>query len=343
MIRGRRTAVGAFLVAVCVGLPASAAATGRDSDQVQKVLTIRDPRITESSGLAASTTLPGVLWTVNDSGDGPRVFGVDGEGRTVATVTLAGATARDWEAIAVGPRPAGGTWLWVGDIGDNLSTWPTVRLYRVAEPRVPGDQQVAWTAYDLRFPDGPRDAEALLVDPGDGRVYVVSKRVGGGAVYRAPRRLRTDRVNELTRVARAPSVVTDGAFSADGRVALRGYLSASIGSAFDQLDETVPLPLQRQGESLTWTLDGSAILVGSEGGRSAVWRVPVPEEAVAAGADVSEPAAPQATPSARPSGEPSSAATTSSSGQSPWLVALLGIALGGGLGLVVSRRRRSRS
>ena len=38
---------------------------------------ISDPRITESSGLAASKLHPGVYWTHNDSGDGPYVYAID--------------------------------------------------------------------------------------------------------------------------------------------------------------------------------------------------------------------------------------------------------------------------
>ena len=139
-------------------------------------------------------------------------------GRTVALLHLRGARARDWEALAPGKDADGKPLLWVGDLGDNRSTWPSVRVYRIAEPSQLGEQDVAWTAYDLRFPDGSRDAETLLVDPADQRLYVVSKRVDGAAVYEAPAHLRTDRVNVLTRVASAPSVVTDGSFSPDGKV-----------------------------------------------------------------------------------------------------------------------------
>ena len=172
--------------------------------------TLTDPRIVESSNLVASTLHPGLVWTTNDSGDSARVFGVDKSGRTVALLHLRGARARDWEALAPGKDADGKPLLWVGDLGDNRSTWPSVRVYRIAEPSQMGEQDVAWTGYDLRFPDGSRDAETLLVDPADQRLYVVSKRVDGAAVYEAPARLRTDRVNVLTRVASAPSVVTDG-------------------------------------------------------------------------------------------------------------------------------------
>lgn len=238
--------------------------------------TLSDPRITESSDLVVSALHPGLVWTTNDSGDTARVFGVDRSGRTVALLHLRGAVNRDWEALAAGRGAGGVPLLWVGDVGDNLSQWRSVRVYRVVEPTRLGDQDVAWTAYDLRYPDGPHDAETLLVDPRTQRMYIVTKQLRNAAVYEAPRRLRPDRVNLLRRVAPAPPIVTDGAFSPDGRtVALRGYFSAWTAPSIRGPWATMAIPLQPQGESLSWTPDGSALLLGSEGGRSQVWRVPV--------------------------------------------------------------------
>src|SRR6185312_12124692 len=85
--------------------------------------TIKDPRITESSGLAASRLHPGVYWTHNDSDDGPYLYAVDSAtGDTVARITLTGiGEPRDVEAISIGPDNR----IFVGDIGDNLGgTWP---------------------------------------------------------------------------------------------------------------------------------------------------------------------------------------------------------------------------
>ena len=323
----------AALVAVQLGAPAR--------DRV-----LLDARITESSDLVASTLHPGLVWTTNDSGDPARVFGVDASGKTVAVLHLRDARARDWEALAPGRAADGTHLLWVGDLGDNRSTWPSVRVYRVVEPAHLGDQDVAWTSYDLRFADGPRDAEALLVDPADQRLYVVSKRVDGAAVYVAPAHLRTDRVNLLTRVASAPSVVTDGAFSPDGlTVALRGYVWAWTSSSIRGPWHRIDIPLEPQGESLTWTPDGSALLIGSEGERSEVWRVPITL------ATASSSASPKATPS-EPIGSPSvsqertrigsvSSPPRQSRGSSPgWRLLLGALALGAALSVAAAARRR---
>src|SRR5690242_16795554 len=85
-------------------LPASAVASAADGDGAgDQGFTIKDPKITESSGLAASHLHPGIYWTHNDSDDGPYIYAVDSRtGKTVATLTLKGiGSPRDVEAISI--------------------------------------------------------------------------------------------------------------------------------------------------------------------------------------------------------------------------------------------------
>ena len=56
----------------------------------------------ESSGLAISRTQPGVLWSHNDSGDGPNLYAVDISGKLLAQYRVDNALARDWEDISTG-------------------------------------------------------------------------------------------------------------------------------------------------------------------------------------------------------------------------------------------------
>ncbi|QLE76204.1 esterase-like activity of phytase family protein [Streptomyces rectiverticillatus] len=235
--------------------------------------TIEDPRIKESSGLAASRTHPGVYWTHNDSDDGPYIYAVDSRtGRTVATVTLAGITPRDVEAISLGPDGS----LYVGDIGDNFGgRWKEVWIYRFAEPKTLKDTTVTPTRYTVRYEDGPRDAESLMVHPKTGRVYVVSKkRSGKGALYAAPEKLSASGVNVFRRTADIGTWATDGAFSPDGtRLVVRGYFDAIEYRWRDGRPEEIgrpSVPLQRQGESVTFTADGRTLMYGTEGKRSSV-------------------------------------------------------------------------
>ena len=229
-MRSRRSCrLGAvLLVLVGVALPAAA----QQVEGAEVALRLQDPRIQESSGLAGSRRHPEVLWTHNDSGDGPRLYALGANGRTLATLTLAGAGARDWEALAPGRDGRGRPALFVGDIGDNQDLWPEVAVYRVTEPDRLRDATVPAVRYRLRYADGPRDAEALLVDPRSNRLYVATKSSDGGGLYRAPARLHTDQVNVLRRVARVPPVVTDGSFAPDGRsFVLRDYQGAFVYAA----------------------------------------------------------------------------------------------------------------
>lgn len=269
--------------------------------------TIKDPRIKESSGLAASHLHPGIYWTHNDSGDGPYVYAVDSKtGETVARVTLRGVgEPRDVEAISIGPDGD----IFVGDIGDNLDgSWVHVWIYRFPEPKQLKDTSVRATQYTVKYADGARNAEALMVQPRTGRVYIASKNQDkGGGLYVGPKQLSATRTNVFRRIGRVPWV-TDGAFSPDGRqLTLRGYLGAwtydwkSGGDGGLGTEHELSVPSQGQAESVTYTPDGSALMMGSEGAESRVERFAV-QQPMGAGASRS------------PSGKRSSASVDSDAG-----------------------------
>ncbi|MEU3985529.1 WD40 repeat domain-containing protein [Streptomyces sp. NPDC026672] len=249
-----------------LALPASAA----DGDEG---FTIKDPRITESSGLAASRQHPGIYWTHNDSDDGPYIYAVDSAtGATVATVTLSGVgTPRDVEAISIGPDNQ----IYVGDIGDNLGgTWPYVWIYRLPEPKVLENRTIRATQYVVKYSDGPRDAESLVVDPKTGRVYIIDKKEDGGHLFEGPERLSTSGANVFRPIAPVDLWATDAALSPDGRrLAVRGYFG---GISYDwnggriERKGRLDVPLQGQGESVSFSADGTRLLYGSEGADSSV-------------------------------------------------------------------------
>ncbi|MBB4891838.1 hypothetical protein FHS39_000838 [Streptomyces olivoverticillatus] len=265
----------ALAVAV-LAVPAAAwpAVADGGGDGTPPDFTIEDARIKESSGLAASRAHPGLYWTHNDSGDGPYVYGVDSRtGRTVTTITLAGVDARDAEAISLGPDGS----LYLGDIGDNFGgRWPEVWIYRFPEPKeLQENVTLTPTRYTVRYDDGPRDAESLMVHPKTGRMYIVSKKKSGkGALYEAPEKLTESGVNTFRRIADINVWATDGAFSPDGtRLVVRGYFEAIAYRWQDGRPTEIgrpSVPLQRQGESVTFTPDGRTLMYGSEGTRSHV-------------------------------------------------------------------------
>ncbi|MGW8886633.1 WD40 repeat domain-containing protein [Streptomyces sp. NPDC055749] len=329
------TASGAALLLVLAG----AAPAVADDDGADRNFTIEDPRITESSGLAASRLHPGVYWTHNDSEDGPYIYAVDSRtGKTVATVTMQGVgEPRDVEGVSIGPDGN----LYVGDIGDNLDgSWDHVWIYRFPEPKQLRNVTVRATQFDVTYADGARNAEALMVHPKTGRVYIASKNEDGGGLYEGPARLSTGGNNVFRRVGEVPWV-TDGAFSPDGEeLVLRSYFSARAyafegGRLGD--DHAVSAPFQGQAESVTYTADGSALMFGSEGGGSGVVRVDVE-----GGGDDGGGSAP---PSREGGASPSAGAEKGDGGdevKGSTLVGALVLAAVGGL-VFMNRRRKDRA
>lgn len=268
------------------------------------IATLKDKSVSESSGLAASRLTPGVYWTHNDSGDGPFLYAFDTRGDSRGVFRVAGAQARDWEDMATGPGPGGKggkSYLYIGDIGDNNEARSEIVVYRLPEPALttatsklnktrPGSTEPA-EAIRLRYPDGAHDAEALLVHPVSGHIYIITKVViANPAVYEAVPPFTAGKSITMTRIgeARVPSlfggVITGGSISPDGRrVALCDYFqgyelalpagSANFNDIWKQRMVGFDLGKRKQGEAIAYRLDGKALLATSEGKNASIIQV----------------------------------------------------------------------
>lgn len=237
MTRSMRSLVVAGLLFL---LSTSSCALGRVSngfDSGRQAGVVRSELIREASGIVASRQNPGVLWVHNDSGDSARIFAISATGEFLGVCGVAGAIARDWEDIAIGPGPDPDRhYLYVGDIGDNQGKYPDVTIYRLPEPAVdaasPFGRMTIGPADAIRltYPDGPRDAETLLVDPLTRDIFVVSKRELFSRVYRAAWPQSMAEPVEMERVATLPwGFAVAGDVSPDGsRVIVRGMFNASL-------------------------------------------------------------------------------------------------------------------
>lgn len=246
--------------------------------------------LTESSGVAVSRAQPGILWTLNDSGNDPLLFATDTLGRDRGTFRVTGARNEDWEAIRIarcGPR----TCLYIGDIGDNAERRPDVLIYRVPEPMVargggPGAGVVPAmrptsrvTELRVRYPDGPHDAESLIVTPA-GDLLLLTKSGRAIQVYRVPasawgagRTVVADSLGAIPIVPETASLrlVTDAALAPDGvRVAVRTYREIFFLRLSDgHLEPDNPpracdtFGIQLQGEGVDW-LDRHTLVLTSE-------------------------------------------------------------------------------
>ena len=248
--------------------------------KVDLLARLDDPRISESSGLAASPSRPGVWYTHNDSGDRARFFRFGEDGRVTGTFQLTDARAIDWEDMAAA-RIAGKPRLYLADIGDNASRRAEIQVYSVAEPEGVGRSLGSVQTFRIRYPDGAHDCEAFFVQPGTGAFWLITKaRQGVPAAY-VVRRPRAGTLQTAEKVADLSLPVPAGMFglitaadvSPDGRkVAIRTYgrvLLFQVRGRFEDWVRTEPVvlpsPAEFQGEAIGFSRDGQRLLTTSEG------------------------------------------------------------------------------
>ncbi|WP_286931148.1 MULTISPECIES: hypothetical protein [Aeromicrobium] len=280
--RRRRLLIPGLLVALIVVVVVTSLIDRADAATDKPVAVLGDARITESSGLAVSSAHDGLAYTVNDSGNAPEVFAVDLSSGDVVGVTTVRADFRDVEALAL----RDGT-LWIGDVGDNRAERDDLALYAIDEPGR-ASATVAAQRYPVALAGGPADVEALLAPPDSDRLHVVTKAVGDAAVMTLDTGdLDTRSTTEFEATASGlPALVTDGAFSPDGsRVALVSYGSLwTIDPADWSIVGSGPLPPLEQAETVAFVDDDDdAVLVGTEGADSPLYRLDLPVGSASAG------------------------------------------------------------
>ncbi len=149
---------------------------------------IQDQELNESSGLASSNLAEDVLWSFNDSGDSARIFALSSTGDALGQWQINIANPTDWEAMdsfVIDDK----AYLLIADVGDNLSWRPFVSVIVVEEPELGSDTskilEPIWLK-SFRYPDGPRDCEAVAVDTSRGEILFMSKRQVPNELYRIP-------------------------------------------------------------------------------------------------------------------------------------------------------------
>lgn len=269
----KKTLAAMLLVAALVARPVRSEA--KPYGPAYELFRFKDARITESSGVVASSKQNKLLFTHNDSGDSARFFAVDYFGCTLTTYAVNGAGAIDWEDMARGPDGAGRSSLYFGDIGDNFSQRTDgISVYRVAEPRVdmsrsrrtcapPRTIPITWTRFDLEYPDAPQDAETLLVHPRSGQVFVVTKTyLGVSGVYAAPDPLDPRRPNMLERVATVSFPPSDADPTVNPPFGAIGRLNATGGEIAPRADRVV---VRTYTDAWEWTVSDGDVAAAFSG------------------------------------------------------------------------------
>jgi len=181
---------------------------------------IDNPRITESSGVAASRRHPGVFWTHNDGGGAKRqvLFAMTRDGKGIAAYPVTDVTIQDWEDIAIDDQGH----LFIGDIGNNDERRRELAVYQVDEPEPKAGRGGALhptASWQLRFPGEPFDCESLFV--WDTQGYVVSKVFNDkpAQIFRFPLKGASGPITlELVATTKIESPVTGADISSDGRL-----------------------------------------------------------------------------------------------------------------------------
>lgn len=236
-----------------------------------------NPDINEASGLAASQAHPFFLYTHNDSGGDPDIYIIDTLGRYQGKIHLEGVDNKDWEDIAIGPgKEAGVPYVYVGDIGDNNSKRDRAQVYRFPEPaQLQEEISIKPETLTLRYPDGPRDAETLLVDPWSGDLLILSKRDTSNTLYRAAAdQLEAGEV-VLEEVMKLPvTMAVGGDISADGRqILIKNYWAVyywerkegeTLAEALKRKPVQLPYKPEPQGEAIGFSASGDRYYTLSE-------------------------------------------------------------------------------
>jgi hypothetical protein len=224
-----------------------------------------------------------VFWVHNDRNNSNRIFAFNTSGKNLGEFYLNNIENRDWEDIAIGPGPTDGIdYLYVGDFGDNFSEYDLKYIYRIEEPFVDFMQDpVNETINNVKtitcqYPDGVRDAEALMLDPLTKDLYIISKReLYDIRLYRIPYPQSTSEVITLENSAILNFTQITGAdISPSGlEILIKDYQNiyywnrTADENIWDVLtDEPIIVPyiVEPQGEAVCWGADEMGYYTVSE-------------------------------------------------------------------------------
>jgi hypothetical protein len=157
-------------------------------------------------------------------------------------------------------------------------------------PEPTGTSARADQVITLQYPDEPRNAETLLVQPTTGDITIVTKaslHPAGIYFLLRPKHSGTYTLTKLAdidvnAVMREAKLITGGAWSQDGKhVVLRTYLGAyefpgdDASHWYEKTPVRIRTNLEMQGEGITYTLKGDALITTSEGSPCPVSEIPI--------------------------------------------------------------------
>jgi len=240
--------------------------------------------IDEASGIASCRSNPNILWVHNDSGNAAHLHAVGINGENLGFFWVRGTGNRDWEDMCIGPGPIDGlTYVYIGDIGDNDAQYKEIIINRFPEPNmekvetysvrdIPSEQV---DRFIFKYPEGPRDAETLMIDPWTKDLYIVTKREARSSLYIAKYPYEAGKINTLKKIGEFPfNRALAGEISSDGKNIViktdrRLYSwtrshNESVLEALEKQPVLLPYFVEPQGETFAWSANSENYFTLSE-------------------------------------------------------------------------------
>ncbi|MBT2213864.1 MULTISPECIES: hypothetical protein [Actinomadura] len=264
----RLAAGGAAAALVVTAAPATAAPTPKPSPAVTSTVTASaafrpaDPRLASPAGLVAGVVHPDIWWTIGSASGRPQLFALDTRGRTRAAYTLAGVSG-GLDAITIVKNGSGQSGLFVGNLDQGRAG--SLTLYRVPEPSALAGGALQVKPFKVRYPDGGHQGGALLADPAESRVYIITRDATAAAVFALPGVLGPQ-VNALTRLRTLAFPVRGGEFTRDGRVVLKTTRDVRVLTGIrERVGQVVRAAVRMSGTAFAVSADGKRVLLADPG------------------------------------------------------------------------------
>ena len=138
---------------------------------------VEEETLIETSGLAQSKIDNSLFYAINDSGNDPKLFGLDSSGKHLGTWNIDYRPKHDFEDLAAF-EIEGDPYLLVADTGDNLNWRKSQSLLLLKEPSLEGIGKNLDVVKRVTFSflNGHRDIESVAVDESGKAAYIVSKK-----------------------------------------------------------------------------------------------------------------------------------------------------------------------
>lgn len=231
------------------------------------------PMVSEISGIADSKINPGFIWGEQDSNQPPLIFLIGHDGKVKKHIYIKGAANRDWEDIAV----SGGN-IYIGDIGDNSLKRKSYAFYYFKEPTASTDTVFNVKSFRFKYPDGPHNAEAFLIDAKTQAVFIITKNDEPSELYKL--QIPENNGNNVLVAKKVGKLdytrVVSACQSPDGKeIIVKTYFGLqyykrkedeTLPAALNGKHTSLPYQIEPQGEAICFAIDNSGFYTLSEKG-----------------------------------------------------------------------------